>query len=89
MNNILEAVSKHPFGPISVLGPIFKSSEYLSMPAGYDPQKKMIRRDVPLRGETRTRLASAELVKGTLNQNLYFLCYYSLIAGSSKTLIRE
>jgi hypothetical protein len=30
----LEAISKRSFGPISVLGPHFNSSEYFSMPAG-------------------------------------------------------
>ena len=31
---LLEAISKMPFGPISALGSRFKSSTYLSMPAG-------------------------------------------------------
>jgi len=31
---IVEAISKKSFGPISALGPRFKSSTYLSMPAG-------------------------------------------------------
>jgi hypothetical protein len=31
---VLEAISKKSFGPISALGLRFKSSKYLSMPAG-------------------------------------------------------
>ena len=30
----IEAISKMPFGPISALGPRFKSSKYFSMSAG-------------------------------------------------------
>jgi len=31
---LLEAILKKSFGPISILGPRFNSSEYWSMPAG-------------------------------------------------------
>jgi len=34
INLLLEAISKKPFGAISLLGPRFNSSEYYSMPAG-------------------------------------------------------
>ena len=45
---ILEAISKKSFGPISVLGPRFKSSTYLSMSAGWNSAP-------PLRGVGPTR----------------------------------
>jgi len=80
----LVAISKKFLNPIYALGHRFKPSKYLSISAGYDPQRVFDQAGSPAGGETWSRLAGSEHVEGTLGSTPIFEMAYSNYAQAER-----